>query len=155
MNVLNKIRAKLNLLNTIANKIDLLQQAVGRIEEKQSQLNPSMNINDHAYKVYSQWKEDGIIQYLINNIEIKNKTFIEFGVENYTEANTRFLLVNNNWAGLVIDGSQKNIDYIKKDNIYWRHNLKAECAFITAENINDLFSSNGFSGGYRYSLNRY
>lgn len=146
MEFYKKIREKLNLLSVINNKIDLLQQAVGRVEEQQSQQNISTNINDHAYKVYSQWKEDGIIQYLINNIEIKNKVFIEFGVENYTEANTRFLLVNNNWSGLVIDGGQKNIDYIKKDNIYWRHNLKAECAFITAENINTLFSKNGIGG---------
>jgi hypothetical protein len=37
--------------------------------------------------VYSQSGEDGVIQYLINNIQISDKRFIEFGVENYIESN--------------------------------------------------------------------
>ena len=33
------------------------------------------------------------------------KTFIEFGVQNYRESNTRLLLQLRNWRGLIIDGS--------------------------------------------------
>ena len=58
------------------------------------------------------------------------------------ESNTRFLLINNNWSGLVIDGNPDNIACIKSAPIYWRHNLKADCAFVTKENINDLLMSN-------------
>jgi hypothetical protein len=96
--------------------------------------------------VFSQTGEDGIIQFLIRNIPVRNKIFVEFGVQNYTESNTRFLLQNDNWSGLVIDGSQENINYIKNDPIYWRYNLKAECAFIDCENINTLIKDNGISG---------
>jgi hypothetical protein len=67
-------------------------------------------------------------------------------VQNYSESNTRFLLVNNNWSGLVIDGSQEYIHYIKRDRIYWQYNLKAECGFITRDNINGLFRKNGVEG---------
>lgn len=102
------------------------------------------SIRDVEFKVYSQWGEDGIIQWLINRIPIKNKTFIEFGVEDYKEANTRLLLEENNWSGMVIDGSYQNIESIKKDEIYWKHNLNAKCAFITRENINDLLLESGF-----------
>ncbi|MHC5717534.1 MAG: hypothetical protein ACYTX0_36875, partial [Nostoc sp.] len=80
------------------------------------------------------------------HIEIPNKIFIEFGVENYIESNTRFLLVKENWAGLVIDGSTENISYIKKDSIYWQHNLKAVQAFIDKDNINKLIAENGIKG---------
>ncbi len=104
------------------------------------------NIREAEFKVFSQWGDDGIIQYLIQNIKIENKTFIEFGVENFTEANTRFLLINDNWSGLVMDGSEKNINYITKDEISWRHDLKAKSAFITAENINALILNEGISG---------
>ena len=62
------------------------------------------SLDEVEFQVFSQRGEDGIIQYIINKIEIPNKIFIEFGVETYTEANTRFLLFNNNWSGLVIDG---------------------------------------------------
>ena len=40
--------------------------------------------------------------------------FIEFGVENYEEANTRFLMENNNWSGLIIDSSLENVEHIKQ-----------------------------------------
>lgn len=103
------------------------------------------NLSDVEFKVFSQWGDDGIIQYLINKLDIPNKTFIEFGVANYTEANTRFLLMNNNWSGLVMDGSSKNIDYIKNDEIYWQFDLQAVHAFIDTENVNSLITNSGFS----------
>lgn len=99
------------------------------------------SFRDIEYKVFSQWGEDGIIQYLVQNISIENDYFIEFGVQDYTESNTRFLLQNNNWSGLIIDGCKKNIETIRKDNIYWRHDITAVQAFITKHNINDLLGS--------------
>lgn len=90
--------------------------------------------------------EDRIIDYLIRSIEIRQKIFVEFGVENYREANTRFLLIKNNWSGLVIDGSIENIQDIKKDSIYWKYSLKAVQAFIDKDNINNILSDNGIQG---------
>jgi hypothetical protein len=104
------------------------------------------------FQVFSQWGDDGIIQYLVNNIEFSNKTFIEFGVENYKESNTRFLLLNNNWSGLVLDGSQKAIDYIKNDVISWTHDIYAKQAFITKENINNLISAEFLAKGFSQEL---
>lgn len=103
-------------------------------------------IQDAEFQVFSQWGDDGIIQFLIKQIDISNDNFVEFGVENYLEANTRFLLMNNNWSGLVIDGSKKNIEYIQKDNIYWKYDIIAKSAFVTAENINQLIKEEGVEG---------
>jgi len=104
------------------------------------------NLRESEFKVFSQWGEDGIIQYLIHNIVIENDMFVEFGVENYLESNTRFLLMNNNWSGLVIDGDPAHVSFIKSDAIYWCHALTADCAFITKDNINGLLQRNGASG---------
>ncbi len=104
------------------------------------------SLHDAEFKVFSQWGDDGIIQYLINYLEIDNKTFVEFGVEDYQESNTRFLLMNDNWSGLVMDGSEINIAKIKKDEIYWKHDLIAKSAFITADNINQLIGEEGIKG---------
>ncbi len=104
------------------------------------------SLHDAEFKVFSQWGDDGIIQYLVNKIDISSKKFIEFGVENYLEANTRFLLKNNNWEGLVMDGSYENIEYIKKDSIYWQHALTAIATFITKDNINQVIEDAGFIG---------
>ncbi len=116
---------------------------IGRIK----QLGSINSLSEVEFKVFSQWGEDGIIQYLINQISIeKKKTFIEFGVEDYREANTRFLLMNNNWKGLIFDGSEKNIERVKKNNIYWKYELTAESHFITRENINNIIEMSGFKG---------
>jgi len=104
------------------------------------------DISKSEFKVYSQWGDDGIIQFLTQYLDIPRKTFIEFGVEDYNEANTRFLLENNNWQGLVMDGSSGQIEKIKGQSMYWRHTITAHAAFITAENINDILSGHGFSG---------
>jgi hypothetical protein len=73
-------------------------------------------------------------------------SFVEFGVENYREANTRFLLLNNNWRGLVLDSDQNHIRRIQEGESYWRHTLTAKCAWITRDNINELLSGASFAG---------
>lgn len=130
----------------IEDRIDIIQRALGRIESRQLKDKSKTNLIDNEYQVYSQWGEDGIIQFLLNNLEIERKIFVEFGVESYKQANTRFLLVNNNWAGLVIDGSDENIAKIKNDRIYYNYNLKAVKSFVTKDNINTLLATNGLAG---------
>ncbi len=97
-----------------------------------------------GFKVFSQFDEDGIIQYLINRLPIASKTFIEFGVENYEESNTRFLLLNDHWQGMVLDARASDIRYIQQDQIYWQYDLQAKCTWITRENINGLLRDAGF-----------
>jgi len=143
----SKIKNYLRKFNTILEKLDFILESLGRIENRQVQSllksNPQTNLE---FKIYSQSGEDGIIQWLISKIDIKKKTFIEFGVESYLESNTRFLSLNNHWSGLVIDGDLENINFIKKDPIYWRRNLKAVSNFITKDNVDEIFLSNGLSG---------
>ncbi len=106
----------------------------------------NMDLRSSEFRVFAQTGEDGIIQFLISKVPIENDVFVEFGVEDYIESNTRFLLMNDNWRGLVIDGSQANIDSIRRSPLYWRRELTAVCGFITKDNINDLIGSGGLSG---------
>jgi hypothetical protein len=105
-------------------------------------------IHNAEFKVFSQFGEDGILQYLIRETAIQDeeRSFVEFGVENYTEANTRFLLLNDNWRVVVIDGSQNHVASIRASELYWRHDLTALASFITAENIDRLLTDAGFGG---------
>ncbi len=119
---------------------------LGKILASQQDYNKNLNLSEYEFKVFSQWGEDGIIQYLINKLNIENKTFVEFGVETYQESNTRFLVLNNNWSGLIIDGSKKNIDLIKQQSLYWRYSINAVQSFITAENINSILTENKIVG---------
>jgi hypothetical protein len=137
---------KIWIIIRIEQKIDKLFLTLGRIELRQLELLKETNIDNWEFQITSQWGEDGIIQYLIKYIEIPNKTFVEFGVESYKECNTRFLLQNNNWNGLIIDGSEKLINEIKAENIHWKYDLKAVANFITKENIDNIFIENNIKG---------
>ncbi len=96
------------------------------------------------FKVFSQWGDDGIIQYLIQQLDFPNHTFIEFGIEDYRESNTRFLLMHDNWSGFVIDGSVRNIQKLQRAYFFWQYDLQAKAAFCDRDNINDLLQESGF-----------
>jgi hypothetical protein len=104
------------------------------------------SLHEVEFKVFSQFGDDGIIQYLIHNTEVDVEKFVEFGVDDYSESNTRFLLMNNNWKGLVMDASRENIQRIKRQKYYWRHDLTAVHCWVDRENINTVIHDNGFSG---------
>jgi hypothetical protein len=67
------------------------------------------SFHEVEFRVHSQFGDDGIIQWLVARLPSLPKRFVEFGVEDYTESNTRFLMVSRNWSGLVMDGSPANI----------------------------------------------
>ncbi len=97
--------------------------------------------------MYSQNDEDGIIQEIFRRIGTTDKRFIEFGVQNGLESNSHYLLLKG-WSGLWIEGSGA---YVKE--IYGRFRpviksgqLKVKNAFITRDNINELFVSENFTG---------
>ncbi|MGD1253665.1 hypothetical protein ACKUT9_05395 [Mycobacterium seoulense] len=141
-------------LNPFAMQAELLKRSearqrtlVGRgLAWRVRELKSINGFPDVEFSVFSQFGDDGIIQWLIHRLAGLSDTFVEFGVEDYQEANTRFLLVNDNWRGLVMDGSSRNIDAIKRDPISWRHDLQSYCAFVTAENIDLLLRQHGFEG---------
>ncbi len=126
-------------------KLKLLsaQPMVSTIRDKKA---PVSDWREIEFSCFSQWGDDGIIQYLIQRIPGIIPRFIEFGVSNYVESNTRFLLMNSNWAGLVLDGSEENISFIKNDSISWKYDLRSEHIFITKSNINEVIERNGFGG---------
>jgi len=118
--------------------------ALGSLLSKQQWSLNSPNFNDYEFKIFSQFGDDGLIQYLIKHIKVENEIFIEFGVEDYSESNTRFLLMNNNWRGFVMDGSEQNMTKLKSKSWYWQYSLKSKASFITKENINGLLAETGF-----------
>lgn len=151
--MIQKIRSLIfrikHLPRAIANleqRLDRIQETLGRMESRHIRALSGPGFSDAEFRAYSQWGEDGIIQLLVKHVPVEQRTFIEFGVENYRESNTRFLLMHDNWSGLVMDGSERNIEFIRRDPIFWRYNLKADRAFVTRENINELLKRNGLHG---------
>jgi hypothetical protein len=103
-------------------------------------------LRDAEFRVFSQFGEDGILQYLVDKVPIENETFVEFGVQDYRESNTRFLVCNNNWRGLILDGDDAHVAFLRSSPLGWRHTIDARSVFITRENINSTLKSAGYSG---------
>jgi hypothetical protein len=136
-----RIDDRFSRLNT---KLDNLLLAQGTAMARSARQMNSTNIHDYEFKAFSQFGEDGIIQFLISRIAIPNRTFIEFGVEDFMESNCRFLLMHDSWSGFTMDGSAENVARTRQSELYWRHDLNAVCAFVDKDNVSDLLRSSGF-----------
>jgi hypothetical protein len=139
-----KVASALRAQHTLSDRLDELQFRQGAIMAQLAASRVGGCLTDFEFRVFSQWGEDGIIQKLIHHLDIPNKTFIEFGVQDFHESNCRFLLMHNNWRGLVIDASEDHVASIRRSTMAWRHHLESVCAFIDRENINQLLAVGQF-----------
>ncbi len=106
----------------------------------------SDEIERAEFRVFSQFGEDGIIQFLVQRVPIGNQVFVEFGVEDYAESNTRFLLVHDAWRGLIIDAGTAHRRFLEDSRLAWRTTVDAATAFIDRENVNAVIRAGGVSG---------
>jgi hypothetical protein len=135
------------LLNKYDNKFELQMLVNGKILSNQiKSIKNITSLSQVEFSIFSQFGDDGIIQWLIQNIDIESKTFIEFGVEDFSESNTRFLMMNDNWSGFVMDGSINNIKKLQQESYYWKHDLNSKAVFITKNNINTVISAQKITG---------
>ena len=131
---------------SLRHDLDNLRVQLGGAESRSVAALGDDQIARAEFKVFSQFGEDGIVQFLVQRVPIEDDVFVEFGVEDYSESNTRFLLVHDNWRGLVIDGSDAHERFLRATGLGWRHHIDAVTAFIDRDNINDLIRGAGIEG---------
>ncbi|KAJ3300855.1 hypothetical protein HDU76_006003 [Blyttiomyces sp. JEL0837] len=107
----------------------LLSSQAERYLAAQDALDFIYQIGKHERKVYSQFGEDGVLEYIFDNLGVTDKFYVEFGTEDCSECVTRHLWDEYGWNGVLIDGDGQSGD--------WRiiHNH-----FITAENMPVILS---------------
>lgn len=120
--------------------------AIGQQRSAEAAKASFSTLNEAEFRVFSQWGEDGIVQYLIRQVAIEHDTFVEIGVANYREANTRFLLMKDNWKGLIIDAGADHADFLSSSGMRWRHEVDAVSCFVTRANVNEIVGGAGFTG---------
>lgn len=110
---------------------------IERVKEEIARATPE-NIALGGYKIYSQTDEDGIIAAIFQKIPVPSEggSFIEIGCGNGLENNTHALLLTG-WKGAWVDGSAKNVDYIKA-HVTGNKNLWVERHFVTKESAGGL-----------------
>ena len=127
-------------------EIEMNRLLTGNLQSRLVRAATYVDLHEAEFRVFSQFGEDGLLQYLLGKVQVANKTFIEFGVESYRESNTRFLLVNDNWRGLILDCDDAHEQFLRQSDMIWRHDIRAVKAFITKDNVNTLFRAAGMTG---------
>ncbi len=93
------------------------------------------NIQSHEVQHFSQGTQDGVIDFICENIEIRHHYCVEFGFDSTSWEdclpNTKHLVQQRNWDHLLIDGNCHNPD------------MNLHQHFITSRNICDLFREHG------------
>jgi hypothetical protein len=110
----------------------------------QKNYNNFTDLSEAEYKVFSQNGEDGIIDYLLNQLKIFSPKFVEIGVGDYSECNTRYLFETKNINGLVIDINENLKKKLMKRVKLWRNDLKILEKNIKPSNINEILNTYNF-----------
>ena len=107
------------------------------------------SFHDVAYSNYSQFGEDGVLEYIFELIGTTNKLVVEMCCGSATECNATNLILKHNWGGLLFDGSEKNIargrSFFNKQITRFRQPRLIN-AWITRDNVNDLLKDNFLQG---------
>lgn len=125
------------------NQLDLQAQEFRRnLIASEGKYADSRNLNRYEYEILSQCGEDGILEEIFKRIGITNRFFVEFGAGNGLQNSTASLLLNN-WTGAWIEGDHTSGETIRHKfaQLLLRHRLRYTEAFITAENIEELFGT--------------
>ncbi len=95
----------------------------------------SVNLRGADRKTFSQNGEDGILEKILETIGATNKYFVEIGVGNADECNTR-LLRENGWNGLMLD------------SVHFNPSKGIQREFVDAENVNLLLDKYHVPSGF-------
>lgn len=93
---------------------------------------------DAEVKVYSQWGEDGILDYICEAIGISKPNVIEIGSGNFIECNSRFLAESRNANIIAVDGRNDLTDTVKTSSVFWKSCIIPLVDWITPSKINSI-----------------
>ena len=106
--------------------------------------NDIIELNQTELKIFSQNGEDGIIDYLTFQLGIKKPKFVEIGVGDYSESNTRFIYERTSAEGMIIDCLKDLKQNVSKKTKLWKGNLEIIEANVNTENILEILNTKNF-----------
>ena len=120
------------------------KQLLGKLKLKRKNTKNPLNLEE--YRVFSQHREDGVIDFLLNLIDDDIGKFVEFGFAP-DQNNCLNLAVNRGFTGLFMDGAklkcENAIEVYKQLNL---NNIQIKNIFINKDNLDSAISSSGIVG---------
>ncbi len=103
-----------------------------------------LSLGRHHTRVYSQSGEDGMIAEIFRRIGAGSRTFVEIGIGDGLENNTR-LLLEQGWRGVWLDGGKQGTDEAGRrfGEFVTDGALTVTNAYITCDNVDALLDEAG------------
>lgn len=96
---------------------------------------------DAEVKVFSQWGEDGILDYLCESLGVSKPRVLEVGAGNFSECNSRFLAENRNASVVAVDGRDDLNSSIGQSSLKWKNHIFSMQEWVTPKNINNVIGT--------------
>lgn len=141
--IITKFLRKLNLDRIFFDKL-FFNIGLNQISENRKNYKNIDNIQQIELKIFSQNGEDGIIDYLLIKLKLipHSTNFIEIGVGDYRESNTRFIYNRFHSKGVIIDCIDDMKKKVKPHVNLWKGDLRICNSFINSNNINEILKKN-------------
>jgi hypothetical protein len=100
-----------------------------------------INLWDAEVKVFSQWGEDGILDFICEKIGLTKPKVLEIGAGDFTECNSRFLVENRNASAVLVDGRKDLVHNVNCSSLKWKTHIFAFEEWVTSKNVNEIIRS--------------
>jgi hypothetical protein len=131
------------MLNYYLNEIDEIKFSIGQshVRQMRKYYGTVKTVSEVDYKVYSQYGEDGIIDYLLTSLNIEKPKFIEIGTQSYRESNTRFLYQNTTGYGVLVDSDPKLTERVMRvlGSYYYKGEIIPISLFVNRDNVLEVY----------------
>ena len=137
-----RFKRRLSDLVTSRRQYDELRMIGGLavISANRQRYRECLGVKNYDAKIFSQFGEDGILDYLLDINGIQKPSFVEIGTGDYAESNTRFLFQRTGGKGLIIDCDSRLEEKVcdTLGSYYWKGDLSVKSEFVTRDNILSL-----------------
>jgi hypothetical protein len=101
-----------------------------------------LELTTYEYQVCSQNGEDGVLAEVLRRIGVRERTFVEFGVETGSEGNCVALADIGGWNGLFIEADPDAHHHLHQ-KYRWSDAVRTLHAAVTPQSVQDLFVRGG------------
>lgn len=117
-----------------------LRQGIAGILAQKAARPAFRHLWDAEVKVFSQWGEDGILDLLLDRLDIARPSCVELGAGNFHECNTRFLAEYRAAQVLAVDGRSDLDASVRRSPIAWRTTVLTAQTWITPDSAPALLN---------------
>lgn len=93
---------------------------------------------DAEVRVFSQWGEDGILDFICDAVELPRPRCLEIGAGNFTQCNTRWLAEARNASVVAVDAREDLVPTIEGLAVSWRSTVIPLQRWVSASNAHDI-----------------